>query len=68
MGGGSNPEFIKKIMHFFGPSVDEGMRMLKAAKEEKKQEHVKKDNPGPEGEDVSDSEESEDSEVAAGRG
>jgi hypothetical protein len=67
-GGGSNPEFIKKIMHFFGPSVDEGMRMLKAAKEEKKQEHVKKDNPGPEGEDVSDSEESEDSEVAAGRG
>ncbi len=27
---GANSAFIKNVMHFFGPSVDEGMRMIKA--------------------------------------
>ena len=37
-GAGSTPEFVKKILHFFGPSVDEGMRMLKVTENDKKQQ------------------------------
>jgi hypothetical protein len=37
-GAGAAPEFVKKILHFFGPAVDEGMRMLKAEKNAKKKE------------------------------
>lgn len=35
-GGGPNPtdEYVNNVKHFFGASVDEGMRMLKKAKEE----------------------------------
>ena len=29
-GAGASDEYTKKVLHFFGPAVDEGMRMLKA--------------------------------------
>jgi hypothetical protein len=67
-GGGANPEFVKKIMHFFGPSVDEGMRMLKVAQKNaskdtpKKAEKEDEDDDDDEGDDEDEGEEEDDEE------
>ena len=39
-GAGATKEHTQKVLHFFGPSVDEGMRMLKAADVAKAEEPV----------------------------
>ena len=35
-GAGATPPYVAKVMQFFGPSVDAGMRMIKAAKSAEK--------------------------------
>jgi hypothetical protein len=64
------PSLSPKIVHLFGPSVDEGMRMLKAEKagskeEEKKesQKKEKKENEKPEGVEVSESDEDDEEDI-----
>ena len=52
-GAGATPEFIKKVMHFFGPSVDQGMRMLKNASQDKIKAPAKAEEPKPESEEGS---------------
>lgn len=50
-GAGATQEHIKKVMHFFGPSVDQGMRMLKASEDTAKVPGNAPGQPEPEAED-----------------
>jgi len=59
-GAGASPESISQVKQFFAPSVDHGMRMMKAAQQEEAKETAdktaqKEPTPGVEGKEGSDS-------------